>query len=244
MRITASQQEPSKRKEFQKRTDEDIDSFLSKKDFARSQQTPTKSAAGYSQPASTTPPPPPPVESPKQEQKPAEAKEPDHDEQIRAARSSRAEAEAYHDVAVLRKKAHALDHKAAKFYHRYRANEAKAQKCSAKAVAYREKAALHKERARTNMDREKEYEAELGGAAQGKSDLSPESIRTKMATAQRKAAKQEEISRRNESKAAAQTAKGAKFKSRAAKYLEQNKVFESEAKMYAKRADNLERAGV
>ena len=47
-----------------------------------------------------------------------------------------------------------------------------------------------------------------------------------------------------ESKAAAQGAKAAKFRTRAAKFLEQNKLFESEARRYAKRADNLEKAGV
>ena len=233
----SDQQEKPRRKEFQKRTDEDIDSFLSRSEFNKTQ-------------AQQAPPPPPPVEPAEEPKKalPLEEKhattDAEHDDQIRAARSGRAEAEAYRDVAVLRKKAHSYGHKAAKFYHKYRANEAKAQKCQSRAVAYREKAGVHREKARGFRDREKEYEAELSGAAQGKSDLSPESVRTKMATMSRKSAKQEEIARRNESKAANQTAKSAKFKTRAARFLEQNKLFESEASRYSKRADNLEKAGV
>ena len=230
-----AQEDPLKRREFQRRTDDDIDSFLAKAEVSKTQAASSKPATSSSSQGA-----PPPVAQPKQavttdEGKPAA--EPDHDEQIKAARSSRAEAEAYRDVAILRKKAHALGHKAAKFYHKYKANEAKAQKCSERAVLYREKAAEHKERAKDNRERAKEYEAELVGAAQGKSDLSPESLRTKMATMERKVAKQEEISRKNESKAAAQTAK-------AARYLEQNKLLEQEATRYSKRADNLEKAGV
>jgi len=241
-----NQEEPLKKKEFQKRTDEDIDSFLSRSEFSKT-QGPLKSTSSYQL---TPPPPPPPSQTPEPQKKLTvqeekhEITDAEHEDQIRMARSGRAEAEAYHDVAVLRKKAHAFGHKAAKFYHKYRANEAKAQKCQARAVAYREKAGLHREKARDFRDREKEYEAELSGAAQGKTELSPESVRTKMATMERKSAKQEEVGKRNESKAANQTAKAAKFRTRAAKFLEQNKLLESEARRYAKRADNLEKAGV
>ena len=237
-----AQEDSPKRKEFQKRTDEDIDSFLSRTDFQRSQQSaPAKTAApsehSDSKPAEAQPKPAAPAEK-------HETTEEEHEDQIKAARASRAEAAAYQDVAVLRKKSHALGHKAAKFYHKYKANEAKAQKCSARAVAYREKSAERKEKARSFKDMTKEYEAELAGAAQGKTELSPESLRTKIAQLERKAAKQEEVARKNESKAAAQTAKAAKFRTRAAKFLEQNKLFESESRRFSKRADNLERAGV
>jgi hypothetical protein len=233
-----SQEETPKRKEFQKRTDDDIDSFLSRKDFQRSQQpAPAKPA---SEPAVTT-----------TEAEPKAApmekgfvSDEEHEEQIRAARTSRAEVEAYQDVAILRKKAHAFGHKAAKYFHKYKANEAKAQKCSARAVGYREKSAERKEKAKSFKEMTKEYEVELAGAAQGKTELSPESLRTKIAQLERKSAKQEEVARKNESKAATQTAKAAKFRTRAAKFLEQNKLFESEARRYTKRADNLEKAGV
>lgn len=238
-----AQEDSLKKKEFQKRTNDDIDSFLAKAEFSKTQMGTSKSPPTTSESSQ------PAVSASSEVQKEAApqgkvSEETDHDAQIRAARSGRAEAEAYRDVAVLRKKAHALGHKAAKFYHKYKANEAKAQKCSAKAVLFREKAAEHKERAKDNKVRATEYEAELVGAAQGKTDLSPESLRTKIATMERKVAKQEEISRRNESKAAAQTAKAAKFKTRGARFLEQNKLLESEATRYAKRADNLEKAGV
>jgi hypothetical protein len=241
-----NREDPPKKKEFQKKTDEDIDSFLSRSEFSKT-QAPLKSPPSYQQ---TPMPSPTPSQSPEPQTKPTgqeekhETTDAEHEDQIRDARSGRAEADAYRDVAVLRKKAHAYGHKAAKFYHKYRANEAKAQKCQARAVAFREKAGLSREKARGFRDREKEYEVELSGAAQGRTELNPESVRTKMATMARKSAKQEEVGKRNESKAASQTAKAAKFKSRAAKFLEQNKLLESQARRYAKRADNLEKAGV
>jgi hypothetical protein len=236
-----AQEDTPKRKEFQKRTDDDIDSFLSRKDFQRSQQpAPAKSA--QPEPPATRPVEPEPKPAPPSEK--VATTDEEHEAQIKAARTTRAESEAYQDVAILRKKAHALGHKAAKYFHKYKANEAKAQKCSARAVGYREKSAERKEKARSFKDMTKEYEAELAGAAQGKSELSPESLRTKVAQLERKAAKQEEVARKNESKAAAQTAKAAKFRTKAAKFLEQNKLFESQAMRYSKRADNLERAGV
>ncbi len=238
-----AQEEQAKRREFQRRTDDDIDKFLAREDVSKTSQTKASSSSREcSEPS--------PVTS-QGSKKPVEKKdavteipEPDQEDQIRAARTSRAEREAYQDVAVLRKKAHAFGHKAAKMYHKYKANEAKAQKCSAKAVAYREKAAERKEKAEGFREKAREYQAELSGAAQGKTELSPESLRTKIAQMERKIAKQEEVVGRNESKAADQSARAAKFKTKAAKFLEQNKLFESESKLYAKRADNLEKAGV
>jgi hypothetical protein len=234
-----AEEDASKRKEFQKRTDEDIDSFLSRSDFQRTQQSaPSKPPA---EPALAKPAEVPTKAAPPPEKH--ELTDEEHEEQIKAARTSRAEFEAYQDVAILRKKAHAFGHKAAKYFHKYKANEAKAQKCSARAVAFREKSAERNEKSRSLKDMAKEYEVELAGAAQGKTELSPESLRTKIAQLERKVAKQEEIARKNEAKAAAQTAKAAKYRTRAAKFLEQNKLFESEARRYSKRADNLEKAG-
>ncbi len=237
-----AQEEQAKRREFQRRTDEDIDSFLARQDMSKTSQpeAPSSSRAGAepSQAGKQE------AKLPEKKQAPVEIPEPDQEDQIRAARASRAEREAYQDVAVLRKKAHAFGHKAAKMYHKYKANEAKAQKCSAKAVAYREKAAERKERATGFREKVKEYQAELSGAAQGKTELNPESLRTKMAQMERKIAKHEEVAGRNEAKAADQSARAARFKTKAAKFLEQNKLFESESRLYAKRADNLEKAGV
>jgi hypothetical protein len=230
-----AQEDASKRKEFQRRTDDDIDSFLSRSEFKKSAQTApekvpekTTSTAAKVQTA---------------EAKPDQAEEPDQEEQIRAARTSRAEIEAYQDIADLRKKAHKFGHKAAKLFHKYKALDAKAHKCTAKAAAFREKSDGRKQKASEFREREKTFESELSGAATGKTELSPEAIRSKMADLERKAAKQEEVARKNESKAAAQTAKASKFKTRSAKFLEDSRYFESESKRYAKRADNLEKAG-
>ena len=70
----------------------------------------------------------------------SEPRKEDDDAAIAAVRASRMQAEAYHDVAVLRKRAHAHQHKAAKFQTKSKNFEAKAQKAITKAVAYREKA--------------------------------------------------------------------------------------------------------
>lgn len=223
-----------RKKDFQKSSDDDLEAFISKKDTYRSTQAiaPPKTEEPEASKITTQ-------KSPPAEQSAAE----DHEEQIRAARASRAMAEAHHDVALLRKKAHAESHAAARMFHKYRLNEAKAQKCSSRAVAYREKAESRREKATLYRDSVKELESELSGAATGNVDLSPEAIRNKIASTERKAAKQDEIARKYEKKAAVQTEKAAKYRTRALKYLEKNKEHENEAKMYTKRADNLEKAG-
>ena len=222
----------SRKKDFQKRSDDDIDLFLGRRESAKSVALEKDKDQRSKDPPGTAAPPPK-----------KDVSDEELEEQIKAARMGRAQAEAYRDVAILRKKAHAFNHKAAKAFHKYKKNEAAAQKCSARAVAYREKAEGRRERAREYRLTEKEFEAELKGAATGKSDLSPESLRTKIAHMERKAAKQDEVAHKYEAKAATQTEKAAKFRTRAAKFLEQNKLDESEGRMYAKRADNLEKAG-
>ena len=222
-----------RKKEFQKRSDEDMDLFLGKKETPK---TPPSEQTKPSYDAQTSSPRP----GAKPEAKP-EAED-DHEGQITAARASRAQAEAYHDVATLRKKAHMHSHQAAKFFHKYRSNEAKTQKCSARAVSLREKSETRRERAKEYRLTVKEFDAELRGAAQGKSDLNPESLRTKMANMEKRAAKQDAVARKYEHRASVQTEKAAKFKTRGLRFLEKSRTHESEAKNLTKRADNLERA--
>lgn len=222
-----------KKKDFQRTKDDDLDLFLTKKDQSKAV---TSATTKKQEPAKAK------EEPDSKEEVIKEVSDEEHDEQIKAARTGRAEAEAYHDVAVLRKKAHEHSHKAAKFFHKYKTNEAKRQKCSSRGVAYREKADGKRETAKEYRTQVKEYDMELRGAAQGKSDLSPESLRNKMANLEKKAAKADAVARKFESKAADQTEKAAKYRTRAAKFLEKNKSHESESRMYAKRADNLERS--
>lgn len=227
-----------RKKEFQKRSDEDMDLFLNRKD-AR------KDTSRTTPPDQTKPSDEQKAEISKSEAKPEEkpAEEPDHEAQASAARASRAQAEAYHDVAVLRKKAHMHSHQAAKFFHKYRSNEAKAQKCTARAVTLREKSEARREKAKEYRLSYKEFDAELRGAAQGKSDLSPESLRTKMANMEKRAAKEDAVARKYEHKASIQTEKAAKFKTRGLRFLERSKMHEIEAKSFTRRADNMEKAG-
>ncbi len=221
-----------KKREFQKNKDDDIDAFLTKREPSKSTKpVSSEPSAKKVQPSEE-----------EEDRPPKEASDEEHDEQIKAARTGRAAAEAYHDVAVLRKKSHEHSHKAAKFFHKYKSNEARRQKCSSRAVAYREKAAVRREKAKAHRTATKEYDLELRGAAQGKSDLSPEALRNKIAVLERKTAKQESVARKYESRAADQTEKAAKYRTRAAKFLEKSKSHESESRMYGKRADNLEKA--
>ena len=223
-----------KKKDFQRTTkDDDLDLFLTKKEKSKA-VTPGATKKQESEKTED--------ETDSADDTPKEVSDEEHDDQIKAARTDRAQAEAYHDVAVLRKKAHDQGHKAAKFFHKYKTNEAKRQKCSSRAVAYREKADAKREKAKVFRTQVKEYDMELRGAAQGKGDLSPEALRNKMATFERKAAKADAVAKKHESKAADQTEKAARYRTRAAKFLEKNKLYESESRMYAKRADNLEKA--
>jgi len=239
IQISPEEEGGYRKKDFQKTKDDDIEAFLSKK------QSTSRSAMGgtasqkQAQVTSRREPEENTVEDEDVERAPSDE---EHEEQIRAARSGRAQAEAHHDVAVLRRKAHDFSHSAAKLYHKYKSNEARRQKCTSRAIAYREKAAVRRAKAKEYKLQIKEYDMELRGAAQGKSDLSPEAVRNKIASLERKMAKQEAVAKKFESKAADQTEKAAKFRTRAAKLLEKSKLHESEARMYGKRADNLEKA--
>jgi hypothetical protein len=221
-----------KKKDFQRTKDDDLDLFLTKKDKSRS------ATSGPVERRETAK----PVKEQPDDETPVEISDEEHEDEIKAARTGRAQAEAYHDVAVLRKKAHEHSHKAAKFFHKYRSNEARRQKCSSRAVAYREKADEKREKAKEHRTQVKEYDIELRGAAKGDVDLSPEALRNKMATFEKKAAKADSIGKKYEAKAAVQTEKAAKYRTRAAKFLEKSKLHESESRMYTKRADNLEKA--
>ena len=224
----------TKKKDFQRTKEDDLDLFLSKNEQSKNTS---------SQPAKTPEPAKPAQEPAEGREEKKELTDDEHEEQIKAARTDRVQAEAYHDVAVLRKKAHEHSHKAAKFFHKYKTNEAKRQKCSSRGVAYREKADAKRESAEEFRAQAKEFDMELRGAAEGKSELSPEALRNKMAVQERKAAKADAIARKFEAKAAVQTEKAAKYRTRAAKFLEKNKLHESESRTYGKRADNLEKAG-
>ncbi|MDH3364741.1 MAG: hypothetical protein OEM29_01865 [Thermoplasmata archaeon] len=229
------------KKDFQKSSDEDIDAFLARKKSSQpaSQKDSSSQTFGKPKPSQGDY-----TDSKKRDDDvPREETDEEKEDQIRVARTGRAQAEAYRDVAVLRKKAHEHSHKAAQFYHKHKANQAKAQKCSSRAVAHREKSDDKHEKAKVYRASIKDYEGELAGIADDKSDLSPEALQNKIAGLERKAAKQEEIARKREHAAALQTEKAAKFRSRAARFLEKSRLHESEARMFTKRADNLEKAG-
>lgn len=224
------------KKDFQKSSD-DIDDFLTKR--SEPVQKPKSDEATLRKAKE------PEARKPAKTEKEAPKEKTDEEKegQIRAARTSRAQAEAYHDVAVLRKKAHEHRHKAAKLYHKYKVNQAKAQKHFSRAVTLREKSEERQAKAKVHRATIKEYGGELAGASEEKSDLSPEALQNKIAAYERKAAKQEELARKKERGASLQTEKAAKFRSRAARFLEKSRLDDSEARMFAKRADNLEKAG-
>ena len=232
--MSPSEDSTVKKKDFQRTKDDDLDLFLARKDQAKSPapESSKKPETAKAQQADA-----------EESEAVKELSDDEHEQQIKDARTGRVQAEAYHDVTVLRKKAHEHSHRAAKFFHKYKTNEAKRQKCSSRAVAYREKADAKRETAKEYRTQAKEYDMELRGAAQGGSDLSPEALRNKMAVQERKAAKSDAVAKKYEAKAAIQTEKAAKYRTRAAKFLEKSKLHESESRTYGKRADNLEKAG-
>ena len=166
----------------------------------------------------------------------------DDEAAIAAVRASRMQAEAYHDVTVLRKRAHAHQHKAAKFQTKSKSFESKAQKSITRAVTYREKAGDTKEGVKDLESRLRDYEKDLSMASAGA--VEPEKIRLKMSKLERKKASLQERARKFEAKAAMQNERAANYRSKAAFNLEQAKIHEAEVKNFTKRADNLEKAGL
>lgn len=166
------------------------------------------------------------------------------DAAIAAVRASRMQAEAYHDVTVLRKKAHAQQHKAAKFQTKSKTFETRAQKAITKAVTYRDKAQESREKGKDFEARERDLEKELKASAAGEGGIEPEKIRLKMSKLEGKIASLNERGRKFDAKAAMQNERAANFRSKAAFNLEQTKIHEAEMKNFTKRADNLEKAGM
>jgi len=171
------------------------------------------------------------------------ARKEDDDAAIAAIRASRMQAEAYHDVTILRKRAHAHQHKAAKFQTKSKGFEARAQKAITKAVTYRGKAEDSRENVKDFESRERDFEKDLKASASGESALEPEKIRLKMSKLERKIASLQERARKFEAKAALQNERAANFRSKAAFNLEQSKIHEAEVRNFTKRADNLEKSG-
>jgi hypothetical protein len=166
----------------------------------------------------------------------------DDDAAIAAVRASRMQAEAYHDVTVLRKRAQVHQHKAAKFHTKNKNCEAKAQKAITKAVAFRNKAEGGREKAKDFEARERDFEKDLKASATGEGAMEPEKIRLKMSKLEKKIASLQERARKFEAKAALQNERAANYRSKAAFNLEQAKIHEAEVKNFTKRADNLEKA--
>lgn len=167
----------------------------------------------------------------------------DDDATIAALRSSRMQAEAFHDVVKLRKKAHAHEHKAAKFHTKSKGHETKAQRAITRAVGHREKASECRETVKDLQARIGDYTKDLRSSASGETSLPPEKIKLKIAKLENKVASLQEKARKFEAKAAMQNERAAGHKSKAAFNLEQSKIQEAEAKNFTKRADNLEKAG-
>jgi len=168
----------------------------------------------------------------------------DADAAIATVRASRMQAEAYHDVTILREKAHAHQHKAAKFQTKSKTFEARAQKAITKAVIYRDKARKSREKGKDFEARGKDLETELKASAAGEVGIGPEKIRLKISKLDRKAASLNETGRRFDAKAALQNERAANFRLKAAFNLEQTRKHEAEMMNFAKRADNLEKAGM
>lgn len=174
----------------------------------------------------------------------SEARDRSDDAAISAVRASRMQAEAYHDVARLRKKAQHHQAKAAKNLTKHKSYEAKAQQALTKAVRFREKAAESREKDKQHAGKLIDLEKDLKSTLTEETEVTPESIRLRMAKVEKKIALIQERARKYEAKAATQNEKAAFHRSKSAFYLEQSKINEAEVKNFSKRADNLEKASL
>lgn len=226
----------ARRREEERRRAADLDKFLKEREAAR-QSAVTPSAARPTAPGAA------PVQPPPTAPPPRESAAAPTEDAIRASRETRVQLEAYHDVVRLRKLAAAHRAKAAKLEHKYRADEARAERQLARAVTARKHSETVQEKAKLLENRIQSLEGDLREAAKGNLATPPEKIKVRIASLRRKVAKLKARSHTYDARAAVSNEKAAKYRSRAASALERSKVHEDEVKNYTRRADNLERAG-
>ncbi len=167
-----------------------------------------------------------------------EVSEHEIEDEIRRTRQEKMRAGEYHDVTKLRQKAAEHRADAAKFFKKYRLEEAVMVKNQQYAARARRKAEGYIEKSKDIMAKADNKEADLQYLEAGKA----ERARIKVAKYKGKVAKCKSKASKFEAKAAKFTQKAAAKRQKAKANLEKSKLNEAEAHNFKKRADNLERA--
>lgn len=160
------------------------------------------------------------------------------EDQIRRTRQDKMRAAGYHDVTRLRQKGAEHRAEAAKFFKKYRAEEADMVKYQQYANKARRKSEGYMEKSKDALAKADDKQADLEYLEGGKAERG----RVKVAKMKAKSAKCMSKASKWQAKGAKATQKAAAKRQKANAFLEKSKTHEAEALNFRKRADNLERA--
>ena len=180
----------------------------------------------------------PPVEKRDEPVTEKRAEEKDIEAEIKQARMEKRRAESSHDVTILRQKAAENCAQGAKFYGKYRAEEAYEVKFTQLASRSRRKAEALVEKSKTMETKAADLMANQGNLK----DKKLEKNKIKVAKFKQKSAKFVSKSASSAAKAAKYDQKALAKRTKAKQLLEKSKVYESEGKSYNDRADRMEKA--
>ena len=166
-----------------------------------------------------------------------EVTEEDLERQIKESRLAKRKAESVHDITILRQRAAEQSALGAKFYKKYRAEEAQQVKHEQAVAKYRRKSEKYQEKVKDVEVKIADKEASLSYLEDGKL----ERAHVKIAKLKGKIAKLKSKSSSAEAKAAKHRQKAVARKRKATEFLEKNKIHEAEAKAYNNRANRLEK---
>ncbi len=179
-----------------------------------------------------------PAQSSPVQESAGEQKDRDIESEITATRREKQVAAEIHDITIIRQKAAKHSEEAAKFFKKYRAEEAAMVKNTENASKARRTAEGYEEKAKDAIAKADDKQADLTYLE----DRKAERARIKIAKLHAKSAKMK-------SKASSYMAKSAKLQQKAAArrekakaYLEQSKTHEAEAHNLTKRADKLQKS--
>jgi hypothetical protein len=171
---------------------------------------------------------------------PAEQPERDIESEITATRREKQVAAELHDITKIRQKAAEHSAAAAKFYKKYRAEEAAMVKYTENASKARRTAEGYVEKSKDAQAKADDKQADLTYLE----DRKAERARIKIAKYHAKSAKMKSKSSSYMAKSAKLSQKAAAKREKAKAYLEQSKTHEAEAHNFNKRADRLQKTMV
>ncbi len=153
-------------------------------------------------------------------------------------KSKRMEAKRYYEISKLRREAAENSATAAKFFKKYRKEEANTVLHNQKAASYRGKTEKLMEKGKFYGVKINDIKTNLGSAKPSKS----RGMRMKIANYRKKIAELNKKSKDIEAKAAKYNQKAAQYKEKSMKHLEKNKIYDAKSQELTRKADELERA--